>query len=528
METSVCIYGATAGGVAAAVQAARMGASVVLLESSEHLGGMTSGGLGATDIGNKQAIGGIAREFYQRVARHYSGEEAWYRQSREDYFRSPRRSSDTMDASGERRATMWTFEPHVAKSILFEMLNGAKVPVYFRQSLISVKKEGNRLREILMGNGRLYRADIFIDASYEGDLMARAGVSYTVGREANRVYDETLNGIREKTPKHQFAVNVDPYLEPGRPASGCVPLVQEGGLGQPGEGDFSVQAYNFRLCYTRVKSNQLPHAAPANYSPAQYELLARYLEALVAAGRTPKLREFWNPTPMPNGKTDANNNGPLSTDFIGHNYAYPEGDYAAREAIWREHKDYTQGLFYFLSSDSRVPASLQKEVRDWGPARDEFAESGNWPPQLYVREARRMVSDTVMSEHHCRGTVQVADSVGLAAYTMDSHNCRRIVRNGRAENEGDVQVGGFPPYPVGYGAMVPKGRECRNLLVPICLSASHIAYGSIRMEPVFMILGQSAATAGVMALERRCAVQEVDYASLRAKLLADGQVLAWK
>ena len=379
-----------------------------------------------------------------------------------------------------------------------------------------------------MENGKTYRASVFIDATYEGDLMARAGVSYTVGRETNSKYNETLNGICSETPKHQFVEAVDPYLKPGDARSGLLSFIQSEAQGQPGAADRSVQAYNFRLCYTQHPANRLLHAAPPKYDPAKYELLARYLEALVAAGHEPKLDDFWHPVWMPNSKTDINNNGGFSTDFIGANFEYPDGNYATRARICLEHADYIRGFIYFLATSPRVPENMRAEMQSWGPAKDEFLDTGNWPHQLYVREARRMISDYVMTEHNCRGVAKAEDPVALAAYTMDSHNCRRIVRNGHAENEGDVQVGGFPPYPIAYRSIVPKSRECENLLVPICLSATHIAYGSIRMEPVFMILGQSAATAAALALNAKTPVQMISYQQLRAQLLADEQVLEWR
>ncbi len=423
---------------------------------------------------------------------------------------------------------MWTFEPHVAENILFQMLNEANVPVYFQQRLVSVKKDGTRLVEVAVENGKVYRARMFIDATYEGDLMAKAGVSYTVGRDANAKYNETLNGVRAETPKHQFTVPVDPYRKPGDPASGLLPFIQPGDGGTPGKSDHCVQAYNFRLCYTQEPVNRLPHRPPPKYDPAQYELLARYLEALVAAGQKPQLKAFWNPIWMPNLKTDINNNGGFSTDFIGANYDYPNGDYPTRARIWQAHEDYVRGFVYFLATSPRVPADMRAEMQTWGPARDEFFATGNWPQQLYVREARRMVSDYVMTEHNCRGRQKADDAVGLGAYGMDSHNCQRIAKDGSAENEGDVQVAGFPPYPIAYRSIIPKAAECENLLVPICLSASHIAYGSIRMEPVFMILGQSAATAAALALDANSSVQNLPYETLRTRLLADKQVLTWK
>jgi hypothetical protein len=527
IEADICVYGGTAGGVAAVVQAARMGKMAVLVEPGNHLGGMTSGGLGATDIGNKAAIGGIAREFYHRVAQHYAKDDAWRQETREDFFTKHAGRSTLIDMNAPD-ATMWTFEPHVAENILFQMVNEAKVGVYFQQRLALVKKEGGRIVHVTMENGKEYRAGMFIDATYEGDLMAKAGVTCAIGREANSQYGETLDGIRTHTPKHQFTVPVDPYQKPGDPASGLLPFIQSAELGQAGSGDNSVQAYNFRLCYTRNPANRLPHQPPPKYSAARYELLARYLEAMVAAGKKPQLSEFWNPIWMPNGKTDINNNGGFSTDFIGANHGYPLGDYAARSKMWQEHKDYTLGFIYFLATSPRVPANMRAEMQTWGPAKDEFLDTDRWPYQLYVREARRMVSDYVMTEHNCRGDVKAEDSVGLAAYTMDSHNCRRIVRDGKVENEGDVQVGAFPPYPISYRSIVPRATECENLLVPVCLSATHIAYGSIRMEPVFMILGQSAATAAALATDAKCPLQSVPYEALRDRLRADKQILEWK
>ena len=528
IQADVCVYGGTAGGIVAAIQASRLGKRAVMVEPSGKLGGLSTGGLGATDIGNKAAIGGISREFYHRVAQYYAQDSAWTRESCEDYFakRGSGRGSAAELAAAE--ATMWTFEPHVAVRVFEGMIREAGVPVYREERLVSVKTRGQRITEIRTAGGGVFRARMFIDATYEGDLMAKGRVSHTVGREANALYGETLNGIRGETPKHQFTVPVDPYRKPGESASGLLPFIQPDGLGRPGAGDHRVQAYNFRLCFTTNAANRLPLVPPPNYDPAKHELLARYLEALVAAGKPPRLEEFWNPIWMPNGKTDINNNGGFSTDYIGANYDYAAADYAQRARIWKAHEDYIRGFLTFLATSPRVPENMRAEMRLWGPCRDEFADTGGWPNQLYVREARRMVADCVMTEHHCRGTEKVEDSVGLAAYNMDSHNCQRIVRNGRVENEGDVQVPPMKPYPISYRAIVPKAKECGNLLVPICLSATHIAYGSIRMEPVFMILGQSAATAACLAIDRQVSVQNVDYGRLRSRLLADRQVLEWR
>jgi len=526
-EADICVFGGNSAGIVAAVQAQRLGKTVVLVEPGTHVGGLTTGGLGATDIGNKAAIGGLSREFYHRIALHYSQAAAWAQEDRNEYF--TRRSSSQAQAADlvSTNATMWTFEPRVAAQVYHAMLTEARIATYLQQRLAAVEKRGARITEIRMENGNVFRASMFIDASYEGDLMARAGAAYRVGREGNAQYGETLDGIRARTPSHQFLVPVDPYVKPGNPGSGLLPFCQSGEGGPAGEGDQRVQAYNYRLCFTTVAENRLSVAPPPNYNPADYELLARYLEALAKAGQTLKLSAFWNPIWLPNRKTDINNNGPFSTDFIGMNWAYPEADYSTRSRIAKEHENYTRGLLTFLATSPRVPETLREEMRRWGPCQDEFADNGGWSPQIYVREARRMVSDYVMTENNCRGTALAEDSIGLAAYNMDSHNCQRIVKDGHAENEGDVQVPPMKPYPISYRAIVPKATECANLLVPVCLSATHIAYGSIRMEPVFMVLGQSAATAAALAIDRRVGVQQLDYAALRARLLAERQVLDW-
>ena len=514
--TDVVVYGATSGGIAAAIQTARMGKSVVLVEPGNHLGGLTSGGLGATDIGNKAAIGGIAREFYQRVARHYGRDDAWVQQTRDEYRKLSRRDQAEED-------TMWTFEPKVAEAIYREMLRESKVTVLLGERLnlkSAVFKGGNRILSIKMESGLALRATMFIDATYEGDLMAKAGVSYHVGREANDKYGETINGVFFGD-KHQFRVSVDPYVVAGDPASGLLPGIHGGDPGQAGQGDHRVQAYNFRMCMTDLPANRLPFPKPEGYDPKRYEILLRYIQGGVWDALNSK-------TPMPNRKTDTNNNGGFSTDNIGMNYDYPDGDYATRERIFRDHVTYQQGLMWFLANDPRVPEKVRGDVNRWGLCKDEFTDSGGWPHQMYVREARRMISDYVMTQHHCQGRKIAEDSVGLAAYTMDSHNCQRYVdKTGHARNEGDVQVGGFPPYPIAYRALVPRESECANLLVPVCHSASHIAYGSIRMEPVFMVLGQSSATAACQAIDRASPVQRIDVSALQERLKADGQVLAW-
>lgn len=492
LDTDICIYGGTAAGVAAALQASRMGKKAVLLEQNLHLGGMSSGGLGETDIGNKAAIGGVSREFYKRVGQKYG------------------------------MAENWKFEPHVAEEVFNDMMKEANVPVFYRQFLQSVEKNGARLVSITMESGLKVRAKQFIDATYEGDLMAKAGVSYFVGREANAVYGETVNGVQVRNA-HQFDRAVSPYIVENDPNSGLLPGINPNGPGEQGSGDKRVQAYNFRLCLTTVPENQIPYVKPAAYNPQEYVLLERLLKA-----GWPESQVFGKFDKIANNKVDKNNHGAVSTDFIGRNYEWPESDYATREKIFQEHVTYQKGLMWFLGNDPSISESIRTRWNGWGLPKDEFQDTGGWPFQLYVREARRMVSDYVMTEHNCRGKIVVEDPVSLAAYTMDSHNCQRFVKDGRVWNEGDVQVGGFPPYPISFRSIVPKKAECENLTVPVCLSTSHIAYGSIRMEPVFMILAQSAATAASMAIDNNNAVQNVDYPKLREKLLADGQILEWK
>ncbi len=497
IRADLCVYGGTSAGVIAAVQATRMGQTAVVVEPGRHLGGLSAGGLGYTDIGNKAAIGGLSREFYRRLGRHYGKAEAW------------------------------TFEPGVAEREFKALLKEANVPVHFGQQLAAVRKEGARIVEIATQDGTRFGATMFIDATYEGDLMAGAGVSFHVGREANAIYGETLDGIRAVTPHHQFIVAVDPYVKPGDPASGLLPFVQASPFGAPGEGDASVQAYNFRLCLTRNPANRKPIEPPPGYDPARYELLGRYCDALVAAGHKLSLGQFLKFDMVTPEKTDINNHGGFSTDYIGMNHGYAQADPATRERIRSDHLDYIKSFLTYLATSPRVPENVRSELRPWGLCKDEFPDTGGWPHQMYVREARRLVSDYVMTEKNCRRIENVTDSVGLAAYNMDSHNCRRLVRNGRVENEGDVQVPPMSPYSVAYRSIVPKPAQCENLLVPVCLAASHIAYGSIRMEPVFMILGQSAATAAVLASEAKLPVQKLLYEKLRARLLADGQILEW-
>ena len=510
------VYGGTSAGVVAAVQGARSGLRVVLIEPSQHLGGLSASGLGATDIGNKQVIGGLAREFYREIKRHYASDAAWTSEKR-SAFQGRGHTADDEAA--------WTFEPHVAEAVFEHWTREASVQVRRGERLDlanAVTIEAGRIATLRLEGGQTIAGRIFVDATYEGDLMAKAGVPYAVGREANAKYGESLNGVQANhAVHHQFAVPVDPYVKPGDPASGLLPGVQTdrgAGPGEEGSGDRRVQAYCFRICATDAASNLVPWPKPEDYDELDFELLLRSFDA--GERQIP-----WHPVLMPNRKTDSNNNKGVSTDYVGMNHAYPDAGYAERAAIVAAHRRYTQGLLWTLANHARVPEAVRSHFQTWGLAADEFTDNGNWPYQIYVREARRMVGALVMTEHHCRGTEVATDPVGMGAYNMDSHHVQRYVdAQGHVRNEGDVQVA-VTPYGISYRALVPPPGSVRNLLVPVCLSASHIAFGSIRMEPVFMVLGQSAALAAALALEGDHAVQDVPYAELRRRLLALGQVL---
>lgn len=522
----VVVYGGTSGGIAAAIQVKRMGGSVVVIEPTKRIGGLTTGGLGQTDIGNKAAIGGVSLEFYQRIRKHYSEPSAWKWQKREEY------RSGGQSVTNQAEAAMWTFEPSAALTVLEAMAKEAGVPIVYGERLDrtnvdgpktkGVTKDGAHITTIMMESRRTFAGRVFIDATYEGDLMAAAGVSYTVGREANATHKETLSGVQVANSKHhQLVPGVDPYVKPGDPSSGVLPGLDPKGPGEEGAADARVQAYCFRMCVTDHPDNRIPFAKPDGYDERLYELGLRNFEA--GEKRIP-----WSNSSMPNRKTDINNNFGFSTDFIGQNYEYPDASYTERAAIIARHLKYQQGLLWTWSNHPRVPEHVRKEISRWGMCKDEFTEGNGWQEQLYIREARRMVGAYVMTQHNCQGRVVAERPIGLAAYTMDSHNVQRYVdKNGHARNEGDVQIGGFAPYAIDYGSITPQQTECDNLLVPVCLSASHMAFGSIRMEPVFMVLGQSAATAALLSIEAKSPVQTVDYAKLKTRLLADKQVLEW-
>lgn len=524
------IYGGTSSGIAAAIQAKRMNKSVILIEPSARIGGLTTGGLGQTDIGNKQAIGGISREFYEGIRKYYDKPENWKFQTKEEY----QDGGQTRTESGE--ASMWTFEPSAALQVYENFIAEHQIEMVIGKKLDrakGVKKEGSKIVAITMLSGEVYKGKVFIDATYEGDLMAAAGVSYTVGRESNETYKETLNGVHTRLTdttmtgypsrnqmNHNFVDGVDPYVVKGDPSSGLLPFIDPNGPGEYGAGDKRVQAYCFRMCLTDHPENRIPFEKPQDYNEQHYELLLRNYEA----GE----KGFpWINSKMPNRKTDTNNRTGFSTDFIGQNYDYPEATYEERAKIREQHRQYQKGLMWTLAYHPRMPEHIREEVSRWGTSKDEFVREDGWQEQLYVREARRMIGEYVMTQYNCEGLEVAEDPIGMGAYGMDSHNTQRYVNEeGWVKNEGNVEAKVQAPYPISYRSITPKQEECANLLVPVCLSASHIAFGSIRMEPVFMVLGQSAATAASLAIDGGISVQEVDYAALRPLLLEGKQVLA--
>jgi hypothetical protein len=491
IETDICIYGGTSSGVIAAVTASRAGKSCVIIETTAHLGGLTCGGLSETDFGKKPAIGGLSLEFYQRVGREYGVEEEWH------------------------------FEPKIAEKVMNDLARESGAQVFTREYLQSVEMDGKNITSLTTQSGLRVKARAFLDCSYEGDLMAAAGCSFHVGREGNEVYGETINGAQVHQT-HQFDLDISPYVIADHPESGLLPGI-EAQKPQIGKGDKRLQAYNFRLCLTNVPENRQPWTAPAGYNRADYILLERYLLAGWPASEA--LRKF---DKLRGGKCDKNNHGAVSTDYIGYNWDFPLADFARREEIFQAHVKWQKGLMYFMATDEVVPREIREHYSSWGLTRDEFLDCGGWSHALYIREGRRLVADYVVDENDCQNRKVCEDSVGLGSYNMDSHNVTRFVdERGFVRNEGDVQKPP-KPYPISYRAIVPKRGQAQNLWVPVPCSTSHIAFGSLRMEPVWMILGQSAALATCLALDNGKASQDLDYTILKPQLEAAGQVLHWQ
>lgn len=537
VEADLCVYGGTSGGVAAAVQGARMGKAVVIAEPGKHLGGMTAGGLSAVDIGDPRSVGGIAREYFTQLAATVGVSFAW-----DKPFKGK--------GGGPATGGAYAIEPHKAEEVFTAMAREAGVKVHFKARLAKVKKNRSRITEFVTEDGTVFRAKMFIDCSYEGDLMAKAGVGYTIMREGNAKYGETYNGIHYSPrflPRSGFEqpgptgrlknglgawdrdFPIDPYIVKGDPKSGLLPLINEGDPGKPGDPAPGVQAYCYRLCLTTRPANMIPITPPPDYDPKRYELVVRFIEACIANGDDMDLRWFSKHDALPNDKWDFNT-ATFGGNLPGASWNWPEATYEQREKIAKQHENYHRGLLHFLATDPRVPEKVRRDMRRFGLPKDEFTDSGGWPHQIYVREARRMVSDLVLTEHHTFGRKVAPKCVSLGSYGTDTHEIRRIVKDGMVTREGKTAGGrgGAPPYPIGYDAIVPKESECSNLLVTFALSASHTAFSSIRMEPVFMSTSQSAATAAAMAMDDDISVQQVDYAKLKPRLEKDGQVIEWR
>lgn len=501
------VYGATASGAMAALTAAREGLHVVLLEPGNHVGGMLTGGLSATDVGNRNVIGGYPLEFFQRVGQYY-------------------------DVQQFDQTVSWRFEPHVGEEILRSMLeeSGLKeagVDLRLHERLREkggVIKAGNRIVSMTTEDGTAWKGKVFVDATYEGDLMAAAGVSYTWGRESIAKYGESLAGVRAETPMHQFKFKLSAYGPDGK----LLPEISAGPLAPPGSADHEVQSCNFRLILTKDRHNQVPYPKPSNYDPHKYQLLANYIHGFMQHyGRVPRFNELTLQVGIPNHKTDFNNMGPFSTDYIGKDWTLPNASYAERKIIWQDHINYTKGFFYFLAHDPQVPEQLRKEVNEWGLAKDEFTDTEHWPPQLYIRESRRMIGEYVMTQKDLQTERNKTDAIGMGSYNIDSHNFERVAMpDGSVQNEGDTEIP-VQPYQIPYRILLPQREQAGNLLVPVCVSASHVGYSSLRMEPQYMIMGQAAGVAASIAVRENTDVQNIDIKILQDELRKGGAILSY-
>jgi len=519
-NADIIIYGGTSAAIIAAVEVVKSGKTVLIVSPEQHLGGLTSGGLGFTDTGNKAVIGGLSREFYHRVWLHYKDDAAWNWQNQSDFGN---KGQGTVAMDGEFR-TMWLFEPHVAEKVFEDFVKENNIKVlrgeWLDRNKAVVKKKGNIISFSTL-SGKVFKGKMFIDATYEGDLMAAAGINFHVGREGNAKYNETFNGVQTGVFQHDhhFKSNISPYKIKDDPSSGLLPYISAEPPGEFGAADKKIQAYCFRMCMTNHPENSVPFPKPDNYDASNYELLLREFNT----GRNDWFSKF---DVLPNKKTDTNNHGAFSSDFIGMNYDYPEADYQRREEIIKQHYDYQAGLLWFVANDPCVPDAIRTKMATYGLAKDEFTGNNHWPHQIYVRESRQMIGDYITTEHDVMQRIETPESIGMGSYHIDSHNTQRYVTSeGYVQNEGDIGVKPPGPYRISYGSIVPKKEECTNLFVPVCVSSSHIAYGSIRMEPVFMILGQSAAVAACLAIDEKCAIQDVSYNQLKKLLEVRNQIL---
>ena len=519
-NADIIIYGGTSAAIIAAVEVVKSGKTVLIVSPEQHLGGLTSGGLGFTDTGNKAVIGGLSREFYHRVWLHYKDAAAWNWQNQSDFGN---KGQETVAMDGEFR-TMWLFEPHVAERVFEDFVKENNIKVlrgeWLDRNKGVVKKKGEIISFSTL-SGKVFKGKMFIDATYEGDLMAVAGINFHVGREGNAKYNETFNGVQTGVFQHDhhFKSNISPYKIKDDPSSGLLPYISAEPPGEFGAADKKIQAYCFRMCMTNHPENSVAFPKPDNYDASKYELLLREFNT----GRNDWFSKF---DVLPNKKTDTNNHGAFSSDFIGMNYDYPEADYQRRAEIIKQHYDYQAGLLWFVANDPRVPDAIRTKMASYGLAKDEFKDNNHWPHQIYVRESRRMIGDYITTEHDVMQRIETPESIGMGSYHIDSHNTQRYVTSeGYVQNEGDIGVKPPGPYRISYGSIVPKKEECTNLFVPVCVSSSHIAYGSIRMEPVFMILGQSAAVAACLAIDEKCAIQDVSYNQLKKLLENKNQIL---
>ena len=519
-NADIIIYGGTSAAIIAAVEVVKSGKTVLIVSPEQHLGGLTSGGLGFTDTGNKAVIGGLSREFYHRVWLHYKDDAAWNWQNQSDFGN---KGQGTVAMDGEFR-TMWLFEPHVAEKVFEDFVRENNIKVlrgeWLDRNKAVVKKKGEIISFSTL-SGKVFKGKMFIDATYEGDLMAVAGINFHVGREGNAKYNETFNGVQTGVFQHDhhFKSNISPYKIKDDPSSGLLPYISAEPPGEFGAADKKIQAYCFRMCMTNHPENSVAFPKPDNYDASKYELLLREFNT----GRNDWFSKF---DVLPNKKTDTNNHGAFSSDFIGMNYDYPEADYQRRKEIIKQHYDYQAGLLWFVANDPRVPDAIRTKMASYGLAKDEFKDNNHWPHQIYVRESRRMIGDYITTEHDVMQRIETPESIGMGSYHIDSHNTQRYVTSeGYVQNEGDIGVKPPGPYRISYGSIVPKKEECTNLFVPVCVSSSHIAYGSIRMEPVFMILGQSAAVAACLAIDEKCAIQDVSYNQLKKLLENKNQIL---
>ena len=504
LKTDICILGGSEAGFTAAIQASRLGKEVVLIEPTGHPGGMLVEGLGK-DIrfGNACVIGGIAREFYIAVENHYG-----------------------LEANFDDPNWYSKYEPSVAEKTIENLLARENNITIIRKTRIKentgVEKKGTNITKVILENGKTIQAKMYIDASIEGHMLHFADVTTETIREGNQKYGETLNGVQVDNPHKQFNVDVDPYIIEGDSSSGLIETIQKGSLGVYGEPSKYIQGYCYRIKKKKKKDNRIPIKKPKSYDPERYEIYRRYIQA---GGR------LFNPWPnRHNGKTDVGSWHDLSANIYGENWEYPAGSYAVQDSIVQYHRDFTIGLIWFFQHGKGVDSITRANWKGWGLPKDEFTDNGHWPRRLYIRSARRMVSDYIITEHITRRSTPdtIDEPVAIAWWPPDLHHARRIVKDGHAYNEGFTHVGGnqsWKPFRISYKATVPKREQCTNLITPTCPSSSYVGYGSIRIAPTFMILGQSTGAAASIAIDQNIPVQDVDYEMLGKTLTENDQII---